>query len=210
MKRILLAGAMMTLLLSSPMSGQTIKLPAPNMKRPSLSVMETFRQRKSERTFSTRNINRQLLSDLLWAAQGKNRDDGKLTTPTCMNWQEIRLYVFDAQGVSLYDPQTHTLSQVVRGDHRNLVAGGQDWAKEAPISFVLVNDMDKMGLHDERTREMTSVDIGICTQNICLACAAFGLNTVPRGTMDNAQIQKLLRLSQYQIPVMNNPIGYPK
>ena len=188
---------------------QTTKLPTPNMKRRTLSVMETFQQRKSERTFSTRSIDRQLLSDLLWCAQGKNREDGKLTTPTCMNWQEIRLYVFDNRGVYLYDPQEHTLTQVVRGDKRDLVADKQEWAKEAPVSFVLVNDMDKQGFHDERSREMTSVDVGICTQNICLACAAFGLSTVPRASMKHEEIQKLLGLTQYQIPVMNNPIGYP-
>ena len=196
-------------LASTTALAQTTKLPAPNMKRRTLSVMETFQQRKSDRAFSTRSIDRQLLSDLLWCAQGKNREDGKLTTPTCMNWQEIRLYVFDSRGVYLYDPQAHTLNQVARGDKRDLVADKQEWAKEAPVSFVLVADMDKHGFHDERSREMVAVDAGICTQNICLACAAFGLSTVPRASMQREEIQRLLGLSEYQIPVMNNPIGYP-
>ena len=190
-------------------TAQTTKLPAPNMKRRTLSVMETFQQRKSERAFSDRSIDRQLLSDLLWCAQGKNREDGKLTTPTCMNWQEIKLYVFDNRGVSLYDPQTHTLTQVARGDNRKLVAGRQEWAATAPICIVLVDDLDKPKQYDERAREMTAVDVGICTQNICIACAAFGLSTVPRASMDREGIQRLLKLSENQLPIMNNPIVYP-
>ena len=43
-----------------------------------------------------------------------------------------------------------------------------------------------------------------------LACAAFGLSTVPRASMQHEEIQRLLGLSEYQIPVMNNPIGYPE
>ena len=57
---------------------------------------------------------------------------------------------------------------------------------------------------------MTAVDVGICTQNICLACAAFGLATVPRASMDREGIRKLLKLSENQQPIMNNPVGYAK
>ncbi|MCR4921795.1 MAG: nitroreductase family protein [Bacteroidaceae bacterium] len=196
-------------LASATATAQTTKLPTPNMKRHTLSVMETFQQRKSDRAFSTRSIDRQLLSDLLWCVQGKNREDGKLTTPTCRNWQEIRLYVFDNRGVSLYDPQAHSLTTVARGDNRKLLTKGQEWANDAPVCFVMVADLDKPQSYDERSREMAAVDVGICTQNICLACAAFGLNTVPRASMDREAIQRLLKLSGNQLPIMNNPIGYP-
>lgn len=107
-------------------TAQSVKLPDPNMKRSTLSVMETFKERKSDRAFSQKDIDSQTLSDLLWCAQGKNREDGKLTTPTCRNWQEIRLYVFDSKGVSLYNPQKHTLTSVAKGDNRGLIAGGQN------------------------------------------------------------------------------------
>lgn len=209
MKRILLATALLAALSATSMRAQTIQLPAPDMNRRTLSVMETFKQRKSERAFASRSIDRQTLSDLLWCAQGKNREDGKLTTPTCMNWQEIRLYVFDKEGVFLFNPQAHSLEKVAEGDNRKLVATGQEWAAEAPICIVLVDDLDKHQRYDERSREMTAVDVGICTQNICLACAAYGLSTVPRASMDRKAIQQLLKLSENQLPIMNNPVGYP-
>lgn len=190
-------------------TAQSVKLPAPNMKRSTLSVMKTFKERKSERAFSKKGIDSQTLSDLLWCAQGKNREDGKLTTPTCRNWQEIRMYVFDSKGVSLYDPQQHTLALIAKGDKRGLVAGGQNWAADAPVCLVLVADLDKPKSYDERSQRMAAVDVGICSQNICLACAAFGLATVPRATMDIKSIQQLLNLTENQLPIINNPVGYP-
>ena len=179
------------------------------MKRSTLSVMETFKERKSDRAFSQKDIDSQTLSDLLWCAQGKNREDGKLTTPTCRNWQEIRLYVFDSKGVSLYNPQKHTLTSVAKGDNRGLIAGGQNWAADAPVCLVLVADLDKPKSYDVRSQRMAAVDVGICSQNISLACAAFGLATVPRATMDIKSICQLLNLTENQLPLINNPVGYP-
>ena len=189
---------------------QTRNLPKPNMQRKTLSVMETYKQRKSVREYSNKPLSDQDLSDLLWAAQGKNRADGHLTAPTAMNKQEIRLYVFTAKGVSLYNPQAHSLAQVATGDHRDIVAGRQDFAKTAPVSLVMVADFDKFGAKNEHSQWMVGVDVGIVCQNINLFCSAAGLCTVPRGTMDQKAIQTLLKLNTNQIPVINNPVGYGK
>jgi nitroreductase len=57
---------------------------------------------------------------------------------------------------------------------------------------------------------MGAVDAGIVTQNINIFCAAVGLSTVPRASMDQAELKKVLKLSDTQLPLMNNPVGYPK
>lgn len=208
MKKILLMATMLTAMACG--AQKTPKLPAPDMKRQTTTVMEAYRQRRSERTFSQKELKAQDLADLLWAAQGVNREDGRLTMPSCMNWQEIRLYVFDRKGVSLYDPKTHTLQPVAEGDRRELIAGRQDFVMQAPVSLLLVADLEKNGHTDARSREMAAVDAGICTQNICLFCAAAGLSTVPRASMEHDKISQLLGLSPNQIPMMNCPVGYPK
>ena len=208
MKKILLTATLLTAMACG--AQKTDKLPAPNMKRQTTTVMEAYKQRRSERTFSTKELKQQDLADLLWAAQGVNREDGRLTMPSCMNWQEIRLYVFDRKGVSLYDPKTHTLQTVAEGDQRQLIAGRQDFVMQAPVSLLLVADLEKNGHTDARSREMAAVDAGICTQNICLFCAAAGLSTVPRASMEHDKISQLLGLSPNQIPMMNCPVGYPK
>jgi SagB-type dehydrogenase family enzyme len=207
MKRI--SFVVVLLLVGTVCLAQSKNLPKPNMQRQTLSVMEAYQQRKSVREYSDKLLSDQDLSDLLWAAQGKNRPDGHLTAPTAMNKQEIRLYVFCEKGVSLYDPQNHTLTQVAEGDHRDIVADRQDFAKKAPVCLVMVADMDKFGSNGQHAQWMVGVDVGIVCENINLYCSASGLCTVPRGTMNQKAIQSLLGLNDNQIPVINNPVGYP-
>ena len=188
---------------------QTTKLPTPDMKRQTISVMETYKQRKSVREYSAKALSAQDLSDLLWAAQGQNREDGHLTSPTAMNRQEIRLYVFTEKSVSLYDPQANTLTQVASGDHRGIMASGQDFVKNAPVVLLMVADMDKFRSNNQHAQWMVAVDTGIVCENINLFCSAAGLCTVPRGTKDSKAISTLLGLNDNQIPLINNPVGYP-
>lgn len=208
MKRVFSLVALMLMGISC--FAQTTNLPKPNLQRQTLSVMETFQQRKSSREYSLEQLSEQDLSDLLWAACGVNRENGNLTAPTAMNRQEIRLYVVCEMGVSLYDPKTHTLTQVVEGDHRGLIAGSQSFAKEAPVSLLMVGDFEKFGSTNPHAQAMVAVDAGIVSQNIDIFCAAAGLATVPRATMDVKVLQSLLGLNENQVPLLNNPVGYPK
>ena len=210
MRRLFSLAAFVLMGISGFAQTQTINLPKPNMQRQTLSVMETFQQRKSVREYSPESLSEQDLSDLLWAACGVNRENGNLTAPTAMNRQEIRLYVVYEKGVSLYDPKTHTLTMVADGDHRGLIAGSQAFAKEAPISLLMVGDLDKFGSKSTHAQTMVAVDAGIVCQNIDIFCAAAGLATVPRATMDVKALQSLLGLNENQIPLLNNPVGYPK
>lgn len=192
------------------MCQQIVNLPKPSAKRKALSVMQAFKQRHSTREFSNKPLSQQDLSDLLWAAQGQNREDGRLTAPTALNKQEIRVYVFCEKGVSLYNPHENTLISVVEGDHRTLVAMQQDFVKTAPVVLVYVADGDKFGATSDSAWRMMSVDTGIVSENVNLFCSAMGLVTVPRASMDGKAIQKLLGLNENQMPILNNPVGYPK
>ena len=209
MIRNLFISAMLTVAMSA-CAQQVTNLPQPDMKRKALSVMQSFDQRRSVRSYSNKALSTQDLSDLLWAAQGKNSDDGRLTAPTAMNRQEIILYVFTAKGVCLYDPQKHSLTQVAEGDHRNIVADRQDFAKDAPLSLLMVADMDKFGSNNQHAQQMVCMDAGIVSENINIFCSAAGLATVTRATMDHKAIQQLLGLKDSQLPLINNPVGYAK
>jgi len=186
-----------------------ISLPAPDLKRQTLPFMEALKQRKSTRSYSPEALSLQDLSDLLWAAQGKNRDNGRLTSPTAKNCQEIAMYAFFPEDVSLYDPQTHSLKTIVPGDHRDIVADSQNFPKTAPVILLMVGDMAKYGAYTEHAYIMVHSDGGIVSENINLFCAAAGLCTVSRGIMDIDAIRQLLNLTPDQIPILNNPVGYP-
>ena len=187
------------------------KLNRPDLNR-GVNVMKAFSDRHSDREFSTRELSLQDLSDLLWAANGVNRPgDGKRTAPSALNKQDVDIYVFLAKGVYLYDASKHVLKLVAEGDHRAVVAGRQDFVKQAPVSLVYVSDLSRFGMGlDEQVKLMGAMDAGIVSQNVNLFCAGVGLSTVPRASMDQEALRKLLKLSDTQVPMMNNPVGYSK
>lgn len=188
---------------------QVIKLNAPDKTR-GTAVMKAFSDRHSDREYASKELSAQDLSDLLWAANGINRSDGKRTAPSALNKQDIDVYVVMKEGAYLYDAKAHALNPVAKGDHRPAVAGGQDFVKEAPVCLVLVSDLSRFGNVGDRTKLMGAMDAGIVSQNINLCCAGLGLSTVPRATMDQAALKKILNLSDSQVLMMNNPVGYPK
>lgn len=189
---------------------KTIKLPAPNIQRETTTLMQAYQTRRSIRAYSSEMLSEQDFSDLLWAAQGLTHEGGRMTSPTAKNSQEIILYAFLEDGVYIYDHYKHELTQKVKGDHRQMLCAGQAFAATAPVSLLMVADLDKYGTDTEHARIMVCADGGICSENINLFCAAAGLCTVSRGMMDMEAIKKLLDLSNKQIPVLNNPVGYPK
>ena len=185
---------------------RTIELNVPSRER-GLSVMAALSQRQSIREYADRQLELQDLSDLLWAAVGINRpESGKRTAPTALNRQEIDVYVCMEEGAYLYDAKSHALKPVAKGDYRGVVAAGQDWVKTAPVVLVIVADVSKYN----GEILMPAADAGIVSQNISLFCAGTGLATVPRATMDQAQLRKVLKLKERQRPILNHPVGYAK
>lgn len=204
----------MTIGLAMSAQAQNISLPAPDMKAKSANVIETLSTRHSTREFASTELTNQQLSTLCWAACGLSRDDNHRTAPTARNKQEIRLFVFTAKGVYEYDAKANQLVEKVKGDKRALIAGTkafkQDFVLDAPVSLLMVIDFDKFGSSDEKAMQMGCVDAGIVCENINLYCQAVGLVTVPRATHDTEGLRKLLGLTDKQLPIMNNPVGYPK
>ena len=188
---------------------KVIKLNAPDKTR-GPAVMKALNDRRSDREYAPESLRLQDLSDLLWAANGINRADGKRTAPSCRNFQEVEVYVIMSEGAYLYDAQEHALNPVAAGDYRDAVAASQDFAKTAPISIVLVADMTKFGNMSENSKLMAAVDVGIVCQNINVACAGLGLVTIPRATMDQATLKDALKLTDHHLLLMNNLVGYLK
>ncbi|MCQ2214055.1 MAG: MBL fold metallo-hydrolase [Bacteroidaceae bacterium] len=198
------------MLMASMAYAQDINLPAPNIHQTSMSVVETLQTRHSTREYNSDPLTLQEISNVCWAACGKQRDDQHITAPTAMNRQEIRLFAFLPDGVYEYKAKTNTLEKKVDGDHRKLLAGGQNFVLDAPLSLLMVIDFDLMGSNSDGSRMMACVDAGNVSENINLYCQSVGLSTVPRGTMDSKAISQLLGFTDKQLPIMNNPVGYAK
>ncbi|MDO4957165.1 MAG: nitroreductase family protein [Bacteroidales bacterium] len=207
MKKLFLSMLMMGSLMAN---AQDIKLPAPDMTQKSMSVVDALATRHSVREYSNQELTNQEISNLCWAACGVSRDDAHRTAPTAMNRKEIRLFVFTSANVYEYIATENLLKQVATGDQRKLIAAGQAFAQTAPVSLLMVIDFDLFGGNNERSVMMGCVDAGNVSENINLYCQAVGMATVPRATHDTNGLKQLLNLSDNQMPIMNNPVGFPK
>lgn len=125
---------------------KAIKLSSPDKNRGS-SIMKALSDRHSDREYAAKELSLQDLSDLLWAANGINRPDGKRTAPSALNKQDIDIYVIMKEGAYLYDAKANSLQPIAKGDHRAAVAGSQDFVKSAPVSLVLVSDLSRFRKH---------------------------------------------------------------
>lgn len=190
---------------------EPIKLLDPDLKSGKL-LMEALNERKTTRSFSDQQLAIDTLSNLLWAAFGINREDGKRTAPSAMNFREIDIYVAMPEGVFIYDPENQLLSPTLNEDVRDIV-GTQEFTKDAALSLVYVADFSKIILQDmdDNAKEiLASADAAYISQNVYLFCASEGLATVVLGWVDKLMLSEKLGLNENQKIIFSQPVGYSK
>ncbi|RJG00425.1 SagB/ThcOx family dehydrogenase [Noviherbaspirillum sedimenti] len=201
---------MMGKLRSGPILGHSetsIALPAPE-KQGGLPLMDALARRHSSREFSPELLDLPLLSGLLWAAYGVNRDDGGRTAPSALNAQEIGVYVALPTGAYRYDALANELQLVANTDLRR-VAGYQDFVDEAPMDLVYVADHTRLGQVPVAQRESFAyVAAGAIAQNVYLFASSNNLSTVIRAWIDRAAIADALGLTHDQQVLLSQTVGY--
>ena len=186
-------------------AAETIKLPAPTADS-GVTVTQALKARHSERAFSEKEVPLETISGLLWAANGFNRP-GMRTNATGMNKQTIVVYAIMKSGAYRYDTRANTLVKVCDEDMRKAVAGAQSFAATAPVSLLIAADVSDP-VYKGKWSSLSCYDAGIVSANIYLYCAANGLATVCRGTMDRDALKKALKLGDNITLHLNHPVGY--
>jgi nitroreductase len=176
-------------------------------------LMQALKDRSSTKTYAAQQVPLEIISDLLWAADGINRPESeKRTAPSATNSQNVDVYVLLTQGAYLYDARSHSLAPVLAEDLRPLSAGPQDYAKDAPLHLLYVADYGRMSRVPEPSKRVlfSACNVGVICQNVGLFCASIGLGTVVRGTMDTLALHGKLKLRDDQEIILNQVVGYPK
>ncbi|MBP1608938.1 MAG: dehydrogenase [Acidobacteria bacterium] len=189
-------------------------------KKGGMPLMEALSLRASEHSWSDKEISLKDLSNLLWAAYGINRPNGKRTASTATDARDIDLYVFRKEGIYLYNATDHVLNPVISGDYRNKI-GIPKWIQpgvgnrimadiKADILILLVSDISRFHLEppDEVRLRWAAMDAAIVYQNIALFCTSAGLAERPRALLSEEQIRDFLKLTKTQYPMLNIPVGY--
>ena len=177
-----------------------------------MTVKQALAERHSVRSYSGQEMSEATVLEILWAANGVTREDGRRTAPSAVNAQDIDLYVCNAEGAFKYNAPAVKLEKVTVEDIRPYLKAQNRFVDTTPLTILLVTDQTKFGEPRPGSRNMNFglIDAGIVSENISLYCTAIGLGTVccsPR--MRTEEIQKALGLTDQQIPVLYHPIGYP-
>jgi nitroreductase len=186
-----------------------IVLPAPQTDG-GKPLMQALKERRTTRSFAEQPLPPQVLSNLLWAANGINRPDGRRTAPSARNWQEIDVYVAMPEALYVYDARAHGLRRVVARDVRAQI-GSQPHSREAPLTLVFVADEQKMGGADEESRRSyAAADAAFIAQNVYLFCASEALASVVFAMIDRPGFTQAAGLKPHQRIALAQSVGYPK
>jgi hypothetical protein len=204
--------------------GQELKpitLPNPD-KDGGKAIMYCISQRKTTRAISSKEIPLQLISNILWAGFGVNRESAGFnkkgrTAPSASNSQEIDLYVALPTGVYLYEASGHQLVPVAEGDFR--ARSGRRAAATAPLNIFFIVETARYDLgpsqpdrsigNAEVQKSYFYTDTGFIAQNIYLCAASFGLAAWFHNC-DNVNTIKDFRLKPTQKVLFAQTVGYPE
>jgi len=188
------------------------------------SVLAALWERKTVRNISSEKLPPQVLSNLLWAAWGVNRDKGPFgqagrTAASASNSQEIDLYVALAEGIYLYEAVPHRLVPVVTGDHRAKMGGRgrKGGAATAPVNLLYVVDLAKYSkaplqepkLKDPEFQKLYyGVATGLIAGNVYLFAASQGLAAWFHNC-NRDDLAAALKLRPDQRVLFAQTVGYP-
>jgi nitroreductase len=189
-------------------------------------VFAALAQRRTTREISAKSLPLQLLSNLLWAADGVNRPAGPFGLPgrtaaSASNSQEIDVYVALECGAYRYEPVRHVLAPVVAADIRPyaMTPGQTAVSALAPVQLIYVADVRRLahtaGFNEPRLqdpewqRAYSYVDTGLIAGNVHLFAAAQGLAAWFHNC-DRAGLAERLGLEPGQQALFAQSVGFPQ
>ena len=188
----------------------TIKLLTPDTIG-GMPLMQALQHRKTDREFNKKNLSLKHLSEVLWAANGLNRPDGKRTVPSAMALYPLQTYAVMANGIYLYNPVLNQLEPVVKGDYRE-ITGLQSFVNDAPLNLLYIADFKKYDgtkkVPEEDRVSKASLDAGHCSENVYLYCASEGMKTVVRAGAQDDELYKVLKLNSKFKFILAQTVGY--
>lgn len=177
----------------------------------SMTLDNAFMKRRSTRDFSGETIPEEEVAAILWACDGINRPSLKRTTPSTFNWQEVDIYVVQANGIWKYLPKRNVLLFIEGNDQREHFGEIKPWTKLASQHLVFVSDKRKMETFTTKIIEKTfdvdvsqdeisvvarAIDVGAKVQAAYMAAAALGRGCTCRLLANHAKPHQLLKLTE--------------
>ncbi|TAN49418.1 MAG: SagB/ThcOx family dehydrogenase [Rhodospirillales bacterium] len=182
-----------------------------------MPLEQALAQRHSVRAFGPEPLSLAGLSQVLWAAQGITRPDGKRTAPSAGALYPLEIFVVAGKvtdlepGVYRYRPQGHGLLSCMAEDKRSALCGAaleQNWMAEAPAILVIGAVFERTTVkYGRRGQQYVLIDCGLAAGNICLQAAALGWGATVVGAFKDGVVKELLGMSADETPLALLPVG---
>jgi SagB-type dehydrogenase family enzyme len=176
-------------------------------KNSNFALDQALLGRKSSRSYDgQRQLTREELSRLLWAATGVNRPDGHRTVASARGKYPVDLLAAIPEGVYRYEPKDHKLVRLIAQDIRDKIPA-QDPYKKAAMNVLFVINKDKVA--DDRIY-YADIEIGFMGQGLYLESVALGLGSIMYAGVQTENVTKLLGLKENQILRIAQSVGPTK
>lgn len=204
------------------------KLPSPRMTS-NVSLEETFKNRRSRRSYKDKPLTAKEISQMLWAAYGITKPKkspsylagGLKTAPSAGARYPLEIYLVAgnvkglSSGLYKYIPSGHSIIKVMDGDLRkDLLAGCwyQEMVGDAPISIVYTAVFSRITVkYGERGRSRyVCMEVGHSAQNVYLQAEALGLGTCAVGAFEDDEVTRVLKLPKEEEILYIMPVGHYK
>ena len=118
-----------------------------------------------------------------------------------------------APGVYRYQPHSHSLVLVKKGDVREELYSAclnQEWIRDAPVVLVIAADYERTTrVYGERGIRYVHMEVGHVGQNIYLEATALGLGTVAVGAFYDDEVRVIIGAPENHHPLYVMPVGVP-
>ena len=155
--------------------------------------LQILKNRKTSRNFTNNHKDDdkiQILSDILWAANGFNREN-KRVIPTAMNEQDLNVYVVTREKVYFYNAEKNELQDYL---NKNLFPLFPNTDTQE-----FINHTDYILLYISKNNEYGAFHAGSAYQNVAIYCAEHNISNVVKGWFDREAIIKEFKLKENSI-----------
>ncbi len=195
-------------------AAKAVTLPPPATAG-ALSLEEALARRRSVRTYPSRPLTLEQVSQVLWAAQGSTYRGERRTSPSAGALYPLELYLVVGAvdgltpGVYHYRQGSHTLEKTLEGDLRRPLAAAavnQTWVARARAVLVITAVHGRTAAkYGARAERYVAIEVGCAGENVYLQATALGLGTVMVGAFHDDRVHELLELPADRRPMALMP-----
>ena len=197
-----------------------MNLPKPRLKG-EVSVEQAIKHRRTIRSYLSKPLTLEQLSQIFWAAQGITEDRGyKRAAPSGGALYPMDIYAVVGDngvqglkaGIYHYDPHKHAALLVTEGDLREGVARAsfsQMWMARAPLNLVVTSEYSRItSKYGSRGKRYAMIEAGHVGQNIFLQAESLGLRAGIVGAFHDNEVFRIMKINRSHEPLLILPVGY--